>query len=163
MSLGSFALGTMFATSWDYTDLGKKRLADTLYGIWNGLSLAEAAMGAVMLISLYFVFRSLVGNTTGFLHMDGTLSRDDEPALRRRGVIALAAGALTVLFEPLELYLRQFTQRVEANPEYTEGYVTIQPYGGMWFLSLVLSLLFFVMTLYFVWGVREGSEHRFKL
>ena len=163
VSLGSFVIGTLFASSWDYTDLGRKKLAGLLFRIWEWLSVGEAVLGAVMLVSLCFVLRALVQNATGFTRLDGSVSKEDTPMLYRRSVLAIVAGALTVLFEPLELYLRQFTTRVDANPEFTEGFVTVQPYGGMWFLSLVLSLLFFVMTLYFTSGVQEGSKNRFKL
>ena len=163
VSLGSFVIGTLFASSWDYTDLGRKKLAGLLFRIWEWLSIGEAVLGAVMLVALCFVFRALVQNATGFSRLDGSVSKEGYPMLYRRSVLVIVAGALTVLFEPMELYLRQFTTRVEANPEFTEGFVTVQPYGGMWFLSLVLSLLFFAMTLYFTSGVQEGSKNRFKL
>jgi hypothetical protein len=61
----------------------------------------------------------------------------------------------------LELFLRAITTVVPSDPGFTDGTMRIQPYGGLWILSLALSLLFFLLALSLSASLREGCKSRF--
>ena len=121
----------------------------------------EGVLGVVMLALLAPLLFSVVRAVTGRYHVDGTLVEDDLTSYRRRIGCVTAAGILTLAFEPLELFLRSITTVVPSDPGFTDGTMRIQPYGGLWILSLALSLLFFLLALALTASLREGCKSRF--
>jgi hypothetical protein len=160
-SLGGYVTGLVFALNYRFTDVGRKKLADLFYRIWTVFSSVEGVLGVVMLALLAPLLFSMVRAVTGRYHVDGTLVEDDLTSYRRRIVCVTAAGILTLAFEPLELFLRAITTVVPSDPGFTDGTMRIQPYGGLWILSLALSLLFFLLALSLTASLREGCKSRF--
>ena len=160
-SLGGYVTGLVFALNYRFTDVGRKKLADLFYRIWTVFSSVEGVLGVVMRALLAPLLFSVVRAVTGRYHVDGTLVEDDLTSYRRRIGCVTAAGILTLAFEPLELFLRSITTIVPSDPGFTDGTMRIKPYGGLWILSLALSLLFFLLSLALSSALREGCKSRF--
>ena len=66
-------------------------------------------------------------------------------------------------FDPFELFLRSITTVVPSDPGFTDGTMRIQPYGGLWILSLALSVLFFLPPGALLWRSRKTGDDRTRL
>ena len=160
-SLGGWITGLLFAYHYRFTDVGRKKLADLLYRIWTVFSTAEGILGVACLALLLPLLFAVIRAATGRYHIDGTLVEDDTVSYRRRAGCVTAAGILAVAFDPLELFLRSVTTEVPSNPGFTDGTMRIQPYGGLWLLSLALSIVFLLLALSLSAALKEGCKSRF--
>ena len=162
--IAAYVVNILFTSSYTHDNFHRTKMADLLYGIWGGITVAEAVCGVLMLLVLVPALLQLIRCASGRYRFDGSLDTEDWGVLRMRCGLMTAAGILAVAFDPIEHFLRWITEDVAANPDVIQkGEVTIQPMGGMWILSLVLSLLYFVLCLYFTYGVKESSHTRFPL
>ena len=141
----SYALETSFLTQYSAMDLGRVKAADQLHAACEIAAFITAAVGAFTVLALFFlIYRVLTRAVSMAEDIAYKGVRGDALAAshKKRLCLSAAVGILTVLATALNVYIRRFTVRVEAN----EGVlgtstVVIQEFGWFWLVPTVLAFL----------------------
>ena len=141
----SYALETSFLTQYSAMDLGRVRDADALHAACETAAFVNAPLGILSVGMLFIVVYSVLRHAVSIaedIAYKGVRGDALAKAHGKRLAFSAAVGALTVLTTALNVYIRRFTVRVEAN----EGVlgastVVMQEFGWFWLVPTVLTFL----------------------
>lgn len=141
----SYALETSFLTKYDATDLGRVKAADALHFACEVTAFVTAAVGIFSVLTLFFLIYRVLTKAVSIaedIAYRGVRGDALAASYKRRLCLSAAVGGLTVLLTALNVYIRRFTVRVEAN----EGVlgtstVVIQEFGWFWLVPTALAFL----------------------
>ena len=141
----SYALETTFLTKYDATDLGRVKAADALHFACEVTAFVTAAVGIFSVITLFLLIYRVLTKAVEVaedIAYQGVRGDALAASYKKRLCLSSAVGAVTLLTTALNVYIRRFTVRVEAN----EGVlgtstVVVQEFGWFWLVPTVLAFL----------------------
>ena len=141
----SYALETSFLTQYDAMDLGRVKAADQLHAACETAAFITAAVGILSVAALFFLVFCVLSHAVAIAEdaaYKGVRGEALTASHKKPLGFSAAIGIFTVLTTALNIWIRRFTVRVEAN----EGVlgtstVVVQEFGWFWLVPTVLAFL----------------------
>lgn len=141
----SYSFETRFMTRYSAMDLGRVKAADALHAACEVAAFVTAAIGILAVLSLFFLIYRVLQRAVSIaedIAYKGVRGDALAASHRKRLCLSSAVGALTVLTTALNVWMRRFTVRVEANEEMLgTPTVVVQEFGWFWLVPTALAFL----------------------
>ncbi len=171
LSLTAYVLRANFFAEYSYGALGRLLAADRLYDACQLFATLEGAALICMLVGFAFLFFDIIRRETGYEAENAYNAISHMPlhrTYRIRTVLLCAIGALSVVAQVADLYLRRITENLKQGTVVEDfvvsgGQVVLPVFGWFWLIALMLASLFLLSAFHFATSLGDEVEHKYML